>query len=138
MIGIMTQIVELAFSLIKNFSSEVSYSWVKFLYSKILIKAQLFFGTLKSKRKNILKQWLRETHLKAMDKAIFMSLLRKLFDHFSERNIVNGFKKSGLLTLQTKKLFNIALWQQSLMIFQKQVAASCPQVTSLWVYDATW
>lgn len=62
------------------------------------------FGPLKLKWKDILKDWLRETRLQAVDKAVFPHLLRKLFGNISQKNAVKGFKGSGLFPPNKKAI----------------------------------
>eukprot|EP00795_Rhopilema_esculentum_P011062 gene11062-19921_t len=62
------------------------------------------FRPLKAAWKDILKLWFRETRLKAVDKAVFPSLLSKLWLKVKAENAVAGFVGSGLYPINPQKV----------------------------------
>ena len=71
-----------------------------------------FFRPLEVCWKGLLKSWYGETRLKNIDKAIFPSLLRKLWSKIKSINAVAGFVGSGLYPLDKSRVkannFNIS------------------------------
>jgi len=62
-----------------------------------------FFAPLKSVWKKVLKEWLRESRHKNVDKSIFPSLLKKLVDQIDGELLKSGFNGSGLFPIDRSK-----------------------------------
>lgn len=63
------------------------------------------FGPLKLNWKAILKAWYRESRMQSVSKAVFPSLLRKLFEKLPSENGVGGFRGSGLFPPNKEVMF---------------------------------
>ena len=62
------------------------------------------FRPLKVCWKDVLKSWFRETRLQNVEKALFPTLLSKLWPRIKPSNAVAGFSGSGLLPLDRKRV----------------------------------
>eukprot|EP00794_Sanderia_malayensis_P019809 gene19809-21749_t len=62
------------------------------------------FRPLKVCWKDVLKLWFRETRPQNVDKAVFPTLLSKLWSKIKPSNAVAGFSGSGLLPLDRKRV----------------------------------
>ncbi len=63
-----------------------------------------FFCPLKVIWKDILKSWFRETRMQTVDKAVFPSLLEKLWKKLKPSNAVAGFTGSGIHPVDREKV----------------------------------
>ena len=63
-----------------------------------------FFRPLKVIWKDILKLWFRETRMQTVDKAVFPSLLEKLWKKLKPSNAVAGFTGSGIHPVDREKV----------------------------------
>ncbi len=62
------------------------------------------FRPLKVCWKNVLKSWFRGTRLQNVDKAVFPTLLAKLWTNINPNNAIAGFSGSGLHPLNRKRV----------------------------------
>lgn len=60
------------------------------------------FGPLKLEWKRILKRWFRESLLKKVDKAVFPSLVKKLFENVFDRNAMAGVRGIKTFSIQQR------------------------------------
>ena len=62
------------------------------------------FKPLKTKWRQILKTWSRESRLKSVDKATFPTLLAKLWSELNPAHVMAGFRGSGLYPICPEKV----------------------------------
>ncbi|XP_065653039.1 uncharacterized protein LOC136080350 [Hydra vulgaris] len=83
-----------------------------------------FFAPLKSHWKKILKDWLRESRHKNVDKSVFPTLLKALISKIDNKLLKSGFNGSGLYSVDKskpmKKIVNMQPMHEEVDKFNKK------------------
>jgi hypothetical protein len=79
------------------------------------------FRPLKVSWREVLKIWFRESRIQTVDKAVFPSLLRKLWQTLKPEHVAAGFQGSGLFPVSKEAVQAYLFLHQMLCTLLQQV-----------------